>query len=63
MSLLMGLAFSIFYVFMAVPLGRLADQSVRRCNRWRHIMDAMTATCGLAGTYLHLFLARMGVGR
>ena len=30
MSLLMGLAFSIFYVFMAVPLGRLADQTVRR---------------------------------
>ena len=64
MSLLMGLAFSIFYVFMAVPLGRLADRSVRRnviiggVTLW----TAMTAACGLAGTYWHLFLARMGVG-
>jgi len=64
MSLLMGLAFSIFYVFMAVPLGRLADQTVRRniiiggVTLW----SAMTAACGLAGTYWHLFLARMGVG-
>ena len=64
MSLLMGLAFSIFYVFMAVPLGRLADQTVRRniiiggVTLW----SAMTAACGLAGNYWHLFLARMGVG-
>ena len=64
MSVLMGLAFSIFYVFMAVPLGRLADQTVRRniiiggVTLW----SAMTAACGLAGNYWHLFLARMGVG-
>ena len=64
MSLLMGLAFSIFYLFMAVPLGRLADNSVRRniivggVTLW----SLMTAACGLAGSYWHLFLARMGVG-
>jgi MFS family permease len=64
MSLLMGLAFSIFYIFMAVPLGRLADNSVRRniivggVTLW----SLMTAVCGLAGSYWHLFLARMGVG-
>ena len=64
MSLLMGLAFSIFYIFMAVPLGRLADNSVRRniivggVTLW----SLMTAACGLAGSYWHLFLARMGVG-
>ena len=63
-SLLMGLAFSIFYIFMAVPLGRLADNSVRRniiiggVTLW----SLMTAACGLAGSYWHLFLARMGVG-
>lgn len=64
MSLLMGLAFSIFYVLMAVPLGRLADRSVRRniiiCGVT--LWSAMTAACGLAGSYWHLFLARMGVG-
>ena len=64
MSLLMGLAFSLFYVFMAVPLGRLADHTVRRniivggVTLW----SIMTAACGLAGSYWHLFLARMGVG-
>ena len=64
MSLLMGLAFSLFYVFMAVPLGRLADRTVRRniivggVTLW----SIMTAACGLAGSYWHLFLARMGVG-
>ena len=64
MSLLMGLAFSIFYIFMAVPLGRLADNSVRRniivggVTLW----SLMTAACGLAGSYWHLFLARMCVG-
>ncbi len=64
MSLLMGLAFSIFYVFMAVPLGRLADSGVRRniIIGGVALWSAMTAACGLAGSYLHLFLARMGVG-
>ena len=64
MSLLMGLAFSLFYVFMAVPLGRLADHTVRRniivggVTLW----SIMTSACGLAGSYWHLFLARMWVG-
>ncbi len=63
-SLLMGLAFSIFYVTMGIPLGRLADHRSRRAiisvgvGTW----SLMTAACGLAGSFGQLFLARIGVG-
>lgn len=63
-SLLHGFAFAIFYTFMGLPLGRLAD----RKNRTRIISvgillwSLMTAVCGLAKTFGHLFLARIGVG-
>lgn len=63
-SLLHGFAFAIFYTFMGLPLGRLAD----RTNRRRLIVigvfvwSLLTAACGLARTFAHLFLARIGVG-
>jgi len=64
MSLLLGLAFAIFYTVMAIPIGRLADRRSRRTiiavgiTAW----CAMTAMCGLARNYSQLFLARIGVG-
>ena len=63
-SLLAGLAFTIFYTLMGVPLARLADQSHRRniiaggITAW----SIMTALCGAAQNFWHLFLARVGVG-
>lgn len=63
-SLLAGLAFSIFYTLMGVPLARLADQSHRRniiavgIGSW----SIMTAMCGAAQNFWQLFLARIGVG-
>lgn len=63
-SLLAGLAFSIFYTLMGVPLARLADQSHRRniiavgITSW----SFMTALCGAAQNFWQLFLARIGVG-
>lgn len=63
-SLLAGIAFTIFYTFMGVPIARLSDQRNRRTiiiigiTFW----SVMTATCGMAKQYWHLFLARMGVG-
>jgi len=63
-SLLHGFAFAIFYTFMGLPLGRLADST----NRRRLIVigvfvwSLLTAACGLAKTFMHLFLARIGVG-
>ncbi len=64
MSLLLGLAFAIFYTFMAVPIGRLADRRSRRAiiASGITIWCMMTITCGLAKNYWQLFLARVGVG-
>ena len=63
-SLIMGLAFALFYNLMSYPAGRISD----RYNR-RNLMIAgvaswsvMTAACGVAGQYWQLFLTRMGVG-
>ena len=63
-SLLHGFAFALFYTLMGFPIGRLADR--------RHrvgiiavgiaIWSFMTAACGLAKSFTHLFLARVGVG-
>ena len=64
MSLLMGLSFAVFYTACGIPLARLAD----RAHRGRLIAAGMvlwsaaTAACGLASQYVHLFLARIGVG-
>ena len=63
-SLLMGVAFSLFYAFMGIPIGRLADRANRRniivvgITFW----SIMTAACGLASKFSHLFIARIGVG-
>ncbi len=63
MGLLTGLAFSVFYTALAVPMGRLADRSNRRnmvawcCAAW----SVMTGVCGLATSYWQLAAARVGV--
>ncbi len=64
MSLLMGLSFALFYSFLGLPIGRLADRtSRRRIIAWGiALWSVMTAWCGLARNYGQLFLARMGVG-
>ena len=64
MSLLMGLAFAIFYVTMAVPIARLSDRRSRRTIIATGIFlwSLATAACGLARNFWQLFLARIGVG-
>lgn len=63
-SLVQGLAFVIFYSVLGIPIARLADRRSRRnlivagVGLW----SVMTMLCGLAGSYLQLFLARLGVG-
>lgn len=63
-SLLLGIAFAIFYVFMGLPIGRLVD----RRNRISIIAlgvfgwSVMTALSGTAKVYWQLFVYRMGVG-
>ncbi|MFT0519550.1 spinster family MFS transporter [Pseudomonas faucium] len=63
-SLLHGLAFSLFYAFMGMPIAYLAD----RFSRPRIIAVGVifwsiaTATCGLSKNFVQMFLARIGVG-
>ena len=59
-----GLYFALFYCFIAIPVGWLADRTSRSkvlaiaCGLW----SAATAACGLAGSYGQLVAARMAVG-
>lgn len=63
-SLLTGGAFGIFYTLMGLPIGWMADRYSRKnliavgITLW----SLMTALCGFANGYVHLFLARIGVG-
>jgi len=63
-SLLHGLAFSLFYAFMGIPIAVLAD----RHSRPRIIAIGVafwslaTAACSLSRSFAHMFLARIGVG-
>ncbi len=64
MSWLMGPAFGIFYATLGIPIAMLADRYSRRniivigVALW----SAATAACGLAWSYVSLFVARMMVG-
>ena len=64
LGLMTGLSFAVFYTTLAIPLAALAD----RWNRSRIIAIAiavwslMTVLCGVAGNFVQLFLARVGVG-
>ena len=63
-SLLLGLSFAIFYCLVALPIGRLVDIWSRKkiITTGITLWSLMTALCGLAQNYTHLFLARVGVG-
>ena len=64
MSLLMGFSFAIFYTFLGIPLGRLADSRSRRGLIAAGVVlwSVMTALCGTAKVYWQMFLYRIGVG-
>lgn len=59
-----GLYFALFYCFISIPVGWLADKTSRvkvlslACALW----SAATMACGLAATYPQLVVARMTVG-
>ncbi|MDG1994900.1 MAG: MFS transporter [Emcibacteraceae bacterium] len=63
-GLLMGPAFSLFYTFMGIPLGWAADRYNRKnlITVGITIWSIMTAFCGLAGSFVQLFINRIGVG-
>ena len=64
MGVLTGLAFALFYTFAGIPIARLADRGTRRSviAAGVALWSAMTAVSGLAQSYVHLAMARIGVG-
>lgn len=63
-ALVNGLAFSMFYATMGLPLGWLVDRTSRKgvISAGIALWSLVTAFSGLAKDFGHLFLARMGVG-
>ncbi|MGE4651124.1 MAG: MFS transporter [Myxococcota bacterium] len=64
MGLLTGVAFAVVYAILGVPIARWADRGVRRSiiALGLAVWSAMTALTGLGLTYMHVLLARFGVG-
>ncbi|HXZ69168.1 MAG TPA: MFS transporter [Alphaproteobacteria bacterium] len=64
LSLLQGFAFVLFYTFLGIPLGWVADRRSRKnlIGTGLGIWGLATALCGLAGTFSQLFGARVLVG-
>mgnify|MGYP001546973942 CR=1 FL=1 len=64
MGLLGGLAFTLFYTILSLPMAWLADRTDRRRIIGFGILfwSVATMACGLASRFSHLFFARMSVG-
>ena len=64
LGFLIGLSFAIFYATLGIPIAILADRYSRRNIIAISVIiwSGMTALCGLAGSYVQLALARIGVG-
>ena len=64
MGLLGGLAFSLLFTTMAIPLGVLADRRGRaKVIGWSlAVWSGFTALCGAVTGFWQLFLCRLGVG-
>ena len=59
-----GLAFTLFYATMGIPIARLADRYSRKniVSIALAVWSAMTAVCGLAQNFVQLAVARVMVG-
>ena len=64
LGFLTGFAFAAFYATLGMPIARLADKHSRVTiiSICLTIWSAMTVLCGMAGSYLQLLVARIGVG-
>lgn len=63
-GLITGFYFAIFYTFISIPIGYLADKTSRSkvlaiaCAIW----SAATVTCGMAANFMHFAFSYMAVG-
>ncbi len=64
LGFLSGIAFALFYTLMGLPIARWADRGSRTTIIALAIFvwSAMTAATGLARSFAHLAIARVGVG-
>ena len=64
LGLLGGAAFSLLYATLGIPVARLAERSDRIgiVSLAVSIWSIMTVLCGMASSFFHLLLARVGVG-
>ena len=64
LGLLSGFAFAAFYATLGIPIAKYADRGNRRnlISISLAIWSLMTALSGLAQNFLHLLVARIGVG-
>jgi MFS family permease len=64
LGLLSGPAFAVFYTFVGLPIARWSDRGKRSSIIAVAILvwSAMTALTGFAQNFIHLLLARIGVG-
>lgn len=63
-ALIQGFAFGLFYAVMGLPLGWLADRMSRRglIAIGAGVWCLATSACGLASSFVQLFIARIAVG-
>lgn len=63
-SLLHGLAFAMLYAVAGIPIARLADSRSRPLiiSLGIFVWSLATAACGMAKSFMQLFLSRMAVG-
>lgn len=63
-SLLQGLAFSLFYAIMGLPIAALADQKsrIKIIATGIAFWSLATAACGLSKNFIQMFIARLSVG-
>ena len=64
MGLLVGFAFALLYTVAGIPIARLADRANRRniIAVGLAVWSAMTIATGMAKSFTHLVIARLGVG-
>ncbi len=64
LGLLSGLAFALFYSFLAIPIARLADRThrINIISIAVALWSIVTALCAFVGNFTQLFIARIGVG-
>ena len=64
LGLLQGLSFALLYTLLGIPIGRLAERFDRRlilaCAV--AVFSLMTLLCGIASSFVQLFILRMMVG-